>query len=163
MIKYAFLSFGYAESGVVAPICCQARVLFETEKEALKSLAHTFFENYVGLLKPFNLGSCCKKSEGQKFCSKCGKKLIVEVDPYKYEDYIVTFGSRTWNDCHEFSSNHWEFDFSFKEMMASGVKPNEILEIDSYAERVLIKALDSKHPEFGEQIKQMKREFKDNE
>jgi hypothetical protein len=149
-INVIVLHFGYAEEARLASIVAIADCCFNTEKEAIKSLAEELFLKFKTNVwtKKYDK-ECCKKSsniEGGNFCYKCGLYLEKKEDLI-YEYFmswlldLLTYTNDDFGYAEEIDGVllHWEIGFS--PMHLIGRSSIEVVCIVENAEKVLAKAV----------------------
>lgn len=145
---------GYVETTSLGIVLLEnvSGIEFKTPKEALKHLAHALFQKYTED-HPVTARKCCSNTDKKNtFCGKCGRVIgqeRIDLDKYHYE--LTTLPSRVIDGFGE-EIPGWE-PWSYITRVMS-LKPGELVEVSSEADKLLILLLDSElvSPEFKDTV-----------
>lgn len=134
---------GYAESGYASFLVFVNRgEPFQSGIEAVSDLAKTFLAKYL-FSQEIDIKDCCAQAKG-KFCSQCGASLSglarFNVDAFEYfiKDHAIHTMDEYGESLEEFGGSWTEFA-NFQDIL--NIHPSEIIDLHTYAERVLIRSL----------------------
>jgi hypothetical protein len=140
------MRMGYAESSFASLMIIKSGLIFDTAIEAVNNLAHCLLLKFAGE-RELEESRCCatfrlRAMEGDKRCPSCGKLISPAIGMIDFSDFVWSQAFREMGNGYGESLGEfgpWD-EFSLLSDIIS-TPADQILDIDSYAERVVPMAL----------------------